>query len=384
LGKVIRMRKGVSQASMMRGLPEVVIVGAGVVGCSVAYYLAKAGVEKVVVLEKGLVGCEASGEAAGMLAPQCEAEGPGPFLDFCLQGRAAFELLAEELKEITGINIEYLQRGLLYLIDDGEAEHRYTWQKQRGLRVEKLSLKEVFKLEPVLKKDLQGALYFPDDHHVHSGKLVKALAQAAMALGVRIREGCPAIGFLTDGGRVIGVKTPDGGIAAGSVVVCTGCWSKELLATLNWPIPVEPAKGQLISLKLSLPSLQHVIYTKEGYLVPRVSGELIIGSTVEFVGFDKQVTVAGVRKLVGFAMDLVPSLAEQPFLRAWAGLRPYSPDALPLIGPIPGHQGVLVATGHFRNGIVLGPITGQLIKALLLKEPPSLPLDPFDPARFRM
>lgn len=361
---------------------EVIIIGAGVVGCSVAYHLARAGVKKVVVFERGKVGGEASGEAAGMLAAQCEAHAPGPFLDLCLAGRAAFDPLAEELKDLTGIDIEYLRWGTLYLVEEGEAEARYEWQKRRGLRVEKLAPEEVWKLEPGLKKDIPGALYFPDDHHVHNGELTQALAQAAQVLGVEVREGCPVLGFLRNRRKVTGVRTPEGVVLGETVVLCAGPWSGELGACLGRPIPVGPAKGQLIASELPSLPLRHIVYTKEGYLVPRLRGELITGSTVEFVGFDKRVTFAGLKKLVELALDLLPGLKEQLVARAWAGLRPYTPDALPIIGPLPELKGVFVATGHFRNGILLGPITGRLIRELILGEALSLPLETFSPTRF--
>ncbi|MFN3476527.1 MAG: NAD(P)/FAD-dependent oxidoreductase, partial [Candidatus Methylomirabilales bacterium] len=176
--------------------------------------------------------------------------------------------------------------------------------------------------------------------------------------------------------------TPEGVVLGETVVLCAGPWSGELGALLGRPIPVGPAKGQLIASELPSLPLHHVVYTKEGYLVPRLRGELIAGSTVEFVGFDKRVTFAGLKKLVELTLDLLPGLKEQPFARAWAGLRPYAPDALPIIGPIPGLEGVFVATGHFRNGILLGPITGRLIRELILGEALSLPLEAFSPTRF--
>lgn len=186
----------------MARVTEVIIIGAGVVGCSVAYHLARAGMKKVIVLERGKVGGEASGEAVGILAAQGEAQGPGPFLDLCLAGRAAFAPLAEEIKGLTGIDIEYLRWGTLYLGEGGEADARDEWQKRRGLRVERLTPEEVWKLEPALKKGIQGALFFPDDHHVHNGELVRALAQAARTFGIRVLEGCPVVGFLKEGRRV--------------------------------------------------------------------------------------------------------------------------------------------------------------------------------------
>ena len=190
---------------------DVIVVGAGVVGCSVAYHLAQKGVKRVLVLDRGAVGGEASGAAAGMLAPQCEAAGPGPFLDFCLAARQHYEGLAPELKDLTRIDIEYLRWGILYLLDqegDEAAEGRYRWQKELGLDVERLTADEVGRLEPGLTKEIAGALFFPGDHHVNNTELTRALAQAGRTLGVQIVEGSPVTGFVYEADRVAGGGAP--------------------------------------------------------------------------------------------------------------------------------------------------------------------------------
>lgn len=364
---------------------EVIIIGGGVIGCSVAYHLALAGVKDVLVLERGTVGGEASGAAAGMLAPQCEASGPGPFLDFCLAGRSYYERLSQELRELTGLDVEYLQWGTLYLLDeegDPAAEGRLRWQRELGLHVERLSVEEVFALEPGITKGVGGALYFPDDHHVNNVELVKALAQAACFKGARILEGQSVTGFVLDGDRVAGVKVL-GGMFLGEKIVCSaGSWCGPLGAELGRRVPVEPARGQIVSVECSVPSLRHVVWGKGVYLVPRLDSRLLVGSTVEHVGFDKRVTMGGVRQLVQAALEILPPLIEGTFERAWAGLRPRSKDGLPLIGPLQGLEGMYLATGHFRNGILLGPLTGRLVAELILGRTPSFPIEAFSPARF--
>lgn len=363
---------------------DIIIVGAGVVGCSVAYHLARMGVKGILVLDRGEIGGEASGAAAGMLAPQCEAGGPGPFLDFCLAARRYYERLAPELKELTRIDIEYLDWGILYLLDeegDEAAEGRYRWQRGLGLTVERLTPEEVSKLEPGLTQEVGGALFFPDDHHVNNAELIRALAQAARSLGVRIVGGCPVTGFLYEGDKVAGIRAPDEIYTAAHVVLCTGAWSGQLGVLLGRRIPVEPARGQILYVELSEPPLRHPVWGKGGYLVPRLSGGLIVGSTVEYVGFEKSVTLDGIRRLSELALALLPGLAEQPFMRAWAGLRPHARDGLPLIGPLEGLDRLYIATGHFRNGILLGPLTGRLVSESILGEQPSFPLEAFSPKR---
>lgn len=364
---------------------DVLIVGAGVVGCSAAYHLARMGVKGILVLERGEIGGEASGAAAGMLAPQCEATGPGPFLDFCLAARRYYERLAPELKDATRIDIEYLDWGILYLLDeegDEAAEGRCRWQTALGLPVERLTGEEVWKLEPGLTRQIGGALLFPGDHHVNNSELIRALAQAARALGVRILEGCPVKGLVYEGDRVAGVRTSDEIYVAGRTVLCAGAWSGQLGTIVGRRIPVEPARGQILYAELPEPPLRHPVWGKGGYLVPRLNGGLIVGSTVEYVGFDKAVTLEGVRGLSALALTLLPGLAASPFVRAWAGLRPHSEDGLPIIGPLADLDGLFIGTGHFRNGILLGPLTGRLVSEIVLGEPPSFPLEAFSPKRF--
>jgi len=363
---------------------DIIIVGAGVVGCSVAYHLARMGVKGILVLDRGEIGGEASGAAAGMLAPQCEAAGPGPFLDFCLAARRYYERLAPELKENTRIDIEYLDWGILYLLDeegDEAAEGRYRWQRELGLTVERLTPGEVQKLEPGLTKEIGGALFFSGDHHVNNTELIRALAQAARSLGVRIVGGCPVTGFVYDGERVAGIRTRDEIYTAAHIVLCTGAWSWQLGVLLGRRIPVEPARGQMLYVELSEPPLRHPVWGTGGYLVPRLNGGLIAGSTVEYVGFEKSVTLEGIHRLSELVLTLLPGLAARPFTRAWAGLRPHARDGLPLIGPLEGLDRLYIATGHFRNGILLGPLTGRLVSESILGEQPSFPLEAFSPKR---
>jgi glycine oxidase len=320
-----------------------------------------------------------------MLAPQCEAAGPGPFLDFCLAARQYYEGLAPELKDLTQIDIEYLKWGILYLLDeegDEAAEGRFRWQKKLGLAVERLTADEVGKLEPGLTKEIAGALFFPGDHHVNNSELTRALAQAARTLGVEVFEESPVTGFVYEEDRVAGVRTPQEIYTAGHIVLCAGAWSGQLGTPLGRRIPVEPARGQMLCAELAEPPLRHPVWGRGGYLVPRLNGGLIVGSTVEYVGFEKTVTLDGVRHLSELTLTLLPGLAQQPFARAWTGFRPHAKDGLPLIGPLVGLDGLSIATGHFRNGILLGPLTGLLVAEMILDEPPSFSLDAFSPRRF--
>ncbi|MDR5694187.1 MAG: glycine oxidase ThiO [Armatimonadota bacterium] len=364
---------------------DAVIVGGGVIGCVCAYHLVCAGVRRVVVLERGEVGGEASGASAGMLVPQSEASGPGPFLDLGLFSRSLFPRLRDELRERAGVDIEYLPWGTLLIFEEGEEEAalgRQSWQKSLGLRAEVLPREEVLRLEPALRGDIGGALFLPDDHHLNNVELVRALATAARSLGATILEHTPALELLVEGDRVIGVRTPEDSFLCGTVILANGCWTPELTRPLGRPLPVQPARGQIVYTELPHFLLHHVVWGKGGYLVPRLNGGILAGSTVEFVGMDKRVTLEAVSQLSAMAFETIPALRSAPLIRAWAGLRPHSPDDLPLIGPLPGVEGLVVATGHFRNGILFAPLTGILVKEMVLGEPPSVDPSPLSPGRF--
>lgn len=363
---------------------DICIVGGGIIGCSLAFELAKAG-RDVVVLEKDQVAGKASGEAAGMLTPLAEADGPGPFLDFGLKSLAMFPEAEVELKERTGIDIELLRWGILYPASNAEEariiEKRLEWQQEAGLPVESVSPEELRKLEPNLADDLQGALFFPEDWHVHNLKMTHAYAQAAQSLGAKVHTERPADKLLVEAGRVIGVDTPSGAVHAQATVNAAGPWASSLAATAGLELEMEPIKGQLMSVEVWPHPVSHVIYSSRAYLVPRLEGEMVLGTTEERVGFNTRPTATGIAKVLSGAVALCPPLADAPFRRAWAGLRPAPPDLLPYLGWDPRVEGLAHATGHHRNGILLAPITARVMKELLLGEPTSVDLSPFDVER---
>ncbi len=359
---------------------DVLIIGGGIIGCSIALELSRVQL-KVVLLERDRVGCEASGEAAGMLAPQAEGLSPGPFLDLCLRSRDMFGPLEELLKEETGIDIEHLRSGVLHLLlteeDEVHGKRMFEEQRSRGLRVEWWDRGQVLKAEPQVTPEIRGALYLPDDRQVQNARLVRALALLGVRRGVQFVEGSPVTGLVRNRDRVIGVRSLTETYHAGKVVISAGAWSGGIGQPLDLQIPIQPARGQLLSLETRGDLLRHILYAGKGYVTPRLGGEVVVGSTVEFVGFEKHVTAAGIEALLAMARRLVPPLASRPILNAWAGFRPWTSDELPYLGDVPGSRGLYIASGHGRNGILLAPVTGQLMAELLLDEEPSLPLEPF-------
>jgi len=363
---------------------DVVIIGGGVIGCATAFWLAKAGLAPV-VLERDQLGCEASGEAAGMLAPQSEAEQAGAFFDFCLAGRRVFPPLAEELRASTGIEIQYRQLGILVPFF-GEKDReilfaRARWQREAGLRVDVLDRREATSQEPLLSEKVEGAFGFPEEAHVDSRALVMALAAAARRHGARFVTECPVVGLMRESEKVTGVRCVDGIVNSPTAVLAAGPWSGPLGQATGLRIPVRPAKGQLVLAALEGRLPGRIIYSKQAYLIPTSAADAILGTTTEFVGYDKRPTLDGVRTIVNGVSELIPSVGSASLLRAWAGLRPHTPDELPLIGRCPALDGLIVATGHHRNGILLGPLTGRLVQEMIVGATPTIPLEPFRPDR---
>ncbi len=364
--------------------PDVIIVGGGIIGCAIAFSLAKSGVRPL-VLERGQVGGEASSGAAGMLTAQTHADETGPLFDLKLASRALYEELANELLDRTGLDIEYRRLGHVtpaLTDEENEAvERRVEWQRARGLLAERLDATEARALEPGLAPDVRGAGWFPEDHHVNNSAATQALASATMRLGGQFRAGCAVLDLVEEGQRVTGVRTTDETLSAGTVILCAGAWMQEFEKAAGIPLPIVPAKGQIVVARLEPPALRHVVYGTAAYAIPRPSGEHIIGSTVEFVGFDKRVTVEGMTGILQGITRLVPALHNAAMATNWACLRPAAPDGLPLLGGVPGRPGLVIATGHFRNGILLAPITGKLMAELIGGRNPSISLEPFRPDR---
>lgn len=363
---------------------DVIIVGGGVIGCSIALRLAREGM-KVAIIERGRIGCEASRAAAGMLSPQAEASEPGPFLDLCLRSRTMYPEFGNFLYELSGIDIEYRDEGTLCVAlageDPAEIARWASWQKTAALKLAELAAGDLTAIEPAVTKSAARAVFVPGDHQVENRRLMDALGVATGRAGIEVIEGAEVASLIVESGSATGVVCKNETMRAGAVVVAAGSWSTRLLESAGLRVQVTPARGQMLALRGQSSPIRHVLHSRRAYIVPRRDGRVVIGATVEYVGFDKTVTAGGIRGLLDAAIELVPSLAEAEVVETWAGFRPDTDDHLPVMGPCEVAN-LFLATGHFRNGILLAPITAELIAECLVRQASPAELWPFRINRF--
>jgi glycine oxidase len=365
--------------------PDVIVIGAGAIGTSIAYQLAKAGV-RVTVVDRGQVGGGATGASAGMIQINPDRRTPTALTTLETESARLFPSLTAELRERTGMDVGYRPLPLLHLALHAEEEpslraHR-AWQADHGVAVAWLDRTAALDLEPSLNPDVRAALHYPNDYQLMPLAFAQALARTAVDLGATVREGTGVDRLLTEGDRVVGVAIGDERLHAGEVVIANGAWASAWSETLHVPIPIRPVRGQMVALRTIGTALRHAVSSVEGYMLTKSDGTTYVGTTLEEAGYDARPTAGGIAGLLALAPRLVPRLADATFTSAWAGLRPGTADGRPLIGRFPGWQGVTMAAGHFRNGILLAPITGELVADLLAGRRPRLPVDDVDPGRF--
>ncbi|HLJ56496.1 MAG TPA: glycine oxidase ThiO [Chthonomonadaceae bacterium] len=369
----------------MPGGSDVVVVGGGIIGLSVAWALAKEGAT-VTVLEAGQIGGQATGAAAGMLAPLAEAHEPGPFLSLALESLKMYTPFAAELHEESGVDPELIGPGLLRIAAADEDAYQlgqdWEWQQRLGLELDLLTAKEARLLEPALALDVRLAVRSPEERNVEPRRLVRALALACARRGVRIAEGEPVIDFEGEGARIVAALTPGGPVFGDGIVVAGGAWSDLLARRLEVKLPVTPVRGQILSLACLPPPIRHTVYGATGYLVPKSDGRVIVGATEDEAGFDARPTAGGIGRLLAIAPTIVPALEGAVFDSAWAGLRPATPDGLPILGRLGRWANVFAACGHFRNGILLTPITAEIVATEVLGSKPHPLSEAFRPDRF--
>ena len=366
---------------------DAIVIGGGVIGLSIARALSQRGL-RVTLIERARPGAEASFAAAGMLAPQAEADRADAFFELACAGRDLYPPTAAALSEETGIDIELERTGTLYLAftedDEKEIEHRYEWQSRAGLPVERLSGDEVRHLEPFVSEHVRGALRFPLDVQVENRRLVAALAAAAQKYGVRLLTGVNVESLRIARAGIEGVETSCGPVHAPVAIVACGAWSS-FITSPDSPVPrvrIEPVRGQILCFEAYARPARHVIYSPRGYLTPRLDGRLLAGTTTEYAGFDKRVTGGGLHAISTHALEIAPATKHLTLLDAWCGLRPRAEDEFPVLGGCAEVRGLYYATGHYRNGILLAPITGELIAEAITSGAVSPLLAAFTPDRF--
>jgi glycine oxidase len=365
---------------------EVIVIGGGIVGCACAYELARRGA-RVALLEYGKTGMQATNAAAGMLAPLTETHDPGPMLEFGVRALREYPALVSELQAACGFDLELRLEGILKVAFDDEhgaaMRRRYAWQRELGFALEWLDAALCREIEPRLGARAIAGVFSASEGSVSNQAVTLALERAAIAQGAIVHQRAGVRSFVRSDGRVTGARTLDGALhRADAFVLAAGARSGKLAKALGVTLPVRPMRGQMIALGGMRTPIRHPVWGPDGYLVPRANGLVFAGATVEDVGFRRRTTVAALRRLRAMASALVPQLRAATQHFAWAGLRPGSPDGLPMIGTLPGAENVIAATGHFRNGILLGPLTGRVVAEALVSGDWSAVPPAFDPARF--
>src|SRR3989449_7333930 len=369
---------------------DVVIIGGGVIGLTIARALALHGIKEVMLLERGSLGTESSYAAGGILGPQAEANSANEFFELACKSRDLYPAFAAALLEETGMDIELDRTGTLYLAfteqDEAEIEERYEWQSRAGLALMRVSAAEARQLEPSIAENVRAALLFPEDIQVENRRLLTALVKANEKLGVRLVTCANVESVRIEHDRILGLETSRGQISTRRVVLAGGAWTS-LIPTTDGSdkrlprVQIEPVRGQMVCFQTNPRLARHVLYSPRGYLVPRLDGRVLAGSTSEHAGFAKQVTASGLQTILSQALEIAPVLHSLPIIDSWAGLRPRAEDDLPVLGPCE-IKGLFYATGHYRNGILLAPVTGQLIAEAIIGNVVSPLLSRFGSDRF--
>jgi glycine oxidase len=362
---------------------DVAIAGGGLIGGAIAFELARTGLQ-VALFDSRQPGEGSSSAAAGILSPAPENSG---MISTVPLGRASLQLYPEfvaAVEEIAGQNAGYRARGTLEALFSIDAQEKLSTiialHHGLGLKAEPVTADDARAMEPALSPELEVAVFRPDEACVDNRALTKAVLKAAERSGVKIFTASSVQSIVKNGERCTGLLADGEKVKSLWTVIAAGCWSAEIEGASQYA-PVRPAKGQMIAMRAKDLSVKRVLWSDHVYLVPRNDGKILAGSTVEYVGFEKTVTAGGLQKIITAALQLAPALADAQIEETWAGLRPDAPDHLPIIGPT-DLEGLLIATGHFRSGILLAPITAQLIREWITRQKVSHDWARFSPMRF--
>lgn len=363
---------------------DAVVAGGGIIGAAIAFELATEGLS-VAVFDAQNPGREASWASAGMISPVPESSEMASLLPISMASVRLYPEFLQRVEELSGKTVGYRKDGALDLLLNGsgqsEIDEILALHRRAGLRAEPLSGSEAREIEPSLTAELRGAIYRPDEASLDNRLLTGATLEAASRKGVEVFPGNGAKALWTVGSACKGLQLQTDRVEARWTIIAAGCFSARIEGVAAYA-PVTPAKGQMMALRCGSVNLKKDLWSGHIYLVPRNDGRIIAGSTVEYEGFDRNVTVAGMKKILSGAISMVPALESARIEETWAGLRPDSPDHLPIIGPT-DLDGLLIATGHFRSGILLTPITARLIRDWVTTQKVRADWAPFSPMRFQ-
>ncbi len=359
-------------------MKDFIVIGGGLIGMLTARELAAGGAQ-VELLERGTIGQESSWAGGGILSPLYPWRYNAPVTRLAHWSQERYREVAAELLDETGIDPEWTPSGLLMIDDQDERDEAVAWAVNFGYEMEYLRGAGLEHCEPALNAGGRAALWMPEVAQMRNPRLIKAMRKSLEQQRVTITEQCEVKQFLFEGERIVGVISEEGERRAGAVVLAGGAWSGRLLAELGYSLPVEPVRGQMVLFKAEPGVLQRIVLSGERYLIPRRDGRILIGSTLEHVGFQKETTDEARAGLEAVARNLVPALANYPVEHHWAGLRPGSPQGVPFICAHPGLPGLYVNSGHYRNGVVTGLASAHLLADLALQREPTL-----DPAAYRI
>ena len=368
----------------MEQTSHVVVVGAGVIGCAVAYELARRGA-RVQVVDRREVGQGATQASAGVLAPYLTQHEGSPLTDLGARSLKLYDEFVARVVEDSGSTVQYARTGTLEVVTDDASLARLMAIGDRhsanGIAVEYLDAKRARDAEPQLADQVRGGLLVHPHGFVGAAELTAALRRASGAHGVSFVTATSAVKVLAEGDS-LRVETSGDGWSCDGVVLAAGSWSGQVEIEGAPSVPVRPVRGQLLHLGWRGASLSRVVWAEHCYLVPWTNGSVLAGATVEEVGFDERATVAGVQQLIDLTCELVPAATNAWFKEVRVGLRPGTPDALPVIGPSATVPGLVYATGHFRNGVLLAPLTAVLVSDLMLDQKRDAAIDMTSPSRF--
>jgi len=362
---------------------DVAIAGGGLIGAAIALELAQAGLS-VGVFEKGEPGREASWASAGILSPAPEAPGMIPIVPLAKASMGLYPGFVANVEEISGQSVGFRPFGTMDALFSRDATRDLSTlialHHGLGLRAEPLRPEEARELEPALSPEVEAAALRPEEASIDNRALTRAVLLAAQQTGAEIFPDHDVEAIWREKGRCAGLKLRDENVSAKWTIIAAGCFSANIKGVAAYA-PVRPAKGQMVSMRADELKIERVLWSEKIYIVPRNDGRILAGASVEYVGFDKHVTAGAVEKILSDAIELVPGLANARIEETWAGLRPDSPDHLPILGPT-DLDGLLMATGHFRSGVLLTPVTARLMREWITQQQVSVDWERLSPMRF--